>query len=47
MYIFLITSQRGSVFASQDNPPKPYDLDVIERYTIYGTTLAGPMLTVW
>ncbi|XP_018563503.1 mpv17-like protein [Anoplophora glabripennis] len=30
-----------------DDPPKPYDWNTLGRYTIYGTTLAGPMLTVW
>lgn len=43
--IFLIPQKLQ--FAPQDSPPQPYDLDTIGRYTIYGTTLAGPMLTVW
>ncbi|KAJ8911419.1 hypothetical protein NQ315_005952 [Exocentrus adspersus] len=30
-----------------DSPSKPYDLETIGRYSVYGTTLAGPALTVW
>ncbi|XP_044760013.1 mpv17-like protein [Coccinella septempunctata] len=28
-------------------PPEKYDPAVIGRYAIYGTTIAGPLLTVW
>ncbi|XP_066258077.1 mpv17-like protein [Euwallacea similis] len=41
------TSQQALNKKVLEKPPKPLDKDIIGRYAIYGTVVAGPLLSIW